>query len=142
MNAKTAVIIGGILLLVGAMTPWATLSTSFLGISRSFYGYESDGLITGGAGLIILILALATKPRPGKVFSIPVVLIAIVAGIVAVLRMLNIYVSTSQVTDVQSSIGYGLSCLTPLGLAFSFFGGSIREKTPAPAVPPAAPTAL
>ena len=127
MNPKALAIIGGILVIAGAFAPWASFHSSSRGVSRYFYGYESDGLITGLAGLIILVVGIGTTMKPSKLFSFPIVSLSVLAGLVTVMRLWTIYSAIGlQPVGVRASIDYGLNCLTPLGLAFAFLAGVTR----------------
>lgn len=125
-NPKTITVIGAILLMVGAMMPWATVSGIF-GISQSIYGYQGDGIFTGLAGFVILILALNSKETPGKNYSNATTIIALLSGLLLLSKIFGIFsVMSEQAESVSMSMGIGLSCLSPLGIALAIVGGSTR----------------
>lgn len=86
-------LLGGVSLLFGALLPWATLQSLTLGLSRSLAGYEGEGVLTGGLGLLLLIGAIVSKGKPGKTYSIVAVILALIAGLdtFSVLRNLSEY---------------------------------------------------
>jgi hypothetical protein len=133
-NPKTVMLIGAILVLVGAMTPWATVSGIF-GLSQSIYGYQGDGIFSGLAGLIVLIIALTAKEVPGKNYSNFSAILAVLAGLLVVSKVFAIVgLMADQEAGVNMSMGIGLSCLTPLG-AFLILLGGLTKIPPIPESP-------
>ncbi len=128
MKPKTIVIVSGLLLMVGAALPWATVTSDFLGISRSITGLEGDGILSALGGLLLFLVGIFGKGKPGKSFSIFGAIVAILCGLLLVSKLFTI--ATLSTTDgITPSLGFGLSCLSPLGALFGLIGSVM--KTPA-----------
>ncbi len=139
MKPKTLITVGGFLLMVGAAMPWATIE--FLGISRRFTGLEGDGVLSALGGLLLFLIGIFGKGKPGKSFSIFGAIVAILCGLLLVSKLFTI--ATLSTTDgITPSLGFGLSCLSPLGALFGLIGSAMKlPAVPAPAAAtPAAPT--
>lgn len=67
MNPKTMMLIGAGCILLSLFTPVATVSAGFL--SKAMNGYETDLVMAGIAGFILLLLGLGVKPVAGNKFS-------------------------------------------------------------------------
>jgi hypothetical protein len=142
-NYRVLTLFGGILLMVGAALPWATLTSSFLGFSRTLSGLEGDGIISAIGGLILLIVALAAKGKPGNIYSVFGLIVAILCGLLLVIKIVGLS-GTSIDPSVDMSLGFGLTCVSPLGVLLAFIGSVIRVPAiPEPTQPegPAAPVA-
>jgi hypothetical protein len=67
-------LIGALSLLIAAFLPWISVTALYgnvPGVEEGIaIGWEGDGIITGGIGLILLIGVLLCKGRPGKRYSI------------------------------------------------------------------------
>jgi len=106
-TAKNMVIIGGIGLLIGAAMPWGTITTIFG--QMSINGYEGDGIITGGIGLVLLIAGLLAKPKPGKRYSLLGGLIFLFTGWLAIRTMTNLnQIASDDIGSGMIQIGTGL----------------------------------
>jgi hypothetical protein len=119
-KARVFVLLGAFALGIGALLPWATASSVLVTVTKR--GYEGDGIITGIAGLILLIIALAYAGKPGKRYSIWVILIAIAAIIVLALDCLAI--NGMKVGGVMLVMGEGL-ILSIVGALLAVIGGCI-----------------
>ncbi|HEY3474246.1 MAG TPA: hypothetical protein VGK56_06510, partial [Anaerolineales bacterium] len=74
------VLTGGLLLIVGSRLPWMSVPVLF-GVEGPAYeaieiGWEDNGFITGGIGLILLLLWIFQKRRTGMRYSIPAAILA------------------------------------------------------------------
>ena len=67
-------LIGALALLIAAFLPWISLTELYgnvSGVEQGIaIGWEGDGIMTGGIGLILIIGALLYKGWPGKRYSI------------------------------------------------------------------------
>lgn len=122
---KTLVIVGGVLLMLGAVTPWVTI-TGIFGLSKTLYGYEGDGLITGFVGLLLLLIGLLTvKETPGKSYSVPSVILSAIISTLILSKIVSVASALKdQPASVSASIGYGLLCLSPVGALLALVGGA------------------
>ena len=118
-------IASGILLLAGAALPWATVSSDLLGVSRTITGFESDGILSGPGGLILLLIGIFAKGKPDEMFSPPGFTVAVLCGFVVGAKLFTAltYVPAS---DVTISVGYGLSIFSTLGIILAFLGSIFR----------------
>ncbi len=138
-RGQLLLVLGGVGLIVGALLPWATL-TSFLIGSVSKAGYEGDGIITGGIGILLLIGGLLAKGKPGKLYSIGGSIFAVIAGLILVADFSNVSGIVRDMNAEESmmaSIGPGLY-LSALGAVLALVGGLQRVPT-APGAIPATP---
>lgn len=129
---------GGICLVVGALLPWANLTSAFLGMSVSKAGYEGDGLITGAIGLLLLISAILAKGKSGKTYSIAATIFAVIAGLILIsdLTGINRLVSNAE-SGVMASAGVGIY-VSIIGAVLAVIGG--LQKVPSlPEVPQSNP---
>lgn len=104
-NAKNLVLFGGIGLMVGAALPWGTVTSAFGQISMN--GLEGDGMLSGGAGLVLLLVALTVKPKAGSMFSVLGGIVALFAGYISLNAILNVG-SLADEPGVIVQTGYGL----------------------------------
>ena len=85
---RVYVIIGGVLLVIGARLPWISVPVLF-GVEGPAYeaieiGWEGDGFITGGIGLILLLGGLFLGEKLGrKAYILGLVLAALAVSVVA-----------------------------------------------------------
>lgn len=121
MNRRTAAIIaivGAVMLGVGTLLPWATITTGFG--SASVNGIEGDGVIVLAIATLIGIIAVASMDRPGR--AAPLV-IAVAAGLALVALFIDYAGVSERLQDASSSvarasIGTGLYlCLAGAGVA-------------------------
>ncbi|NIV98872.1 hypothetical protein GWN26_06860 [Candidatus Saccharibacteria bacterium] len=105
MSSKNMVIFGGIGLIIGALLPWGTATAGF---SRmSIFGFEGNGVITGGIGLVLVLVGLVKKPNPGKSFFPLGGIILLYAGYIVIKTMFNIGFIGNDALGI-AQIGSGL----------------------------------
>ena len=125
-RAQQVTLIGAFGLVIGALLPWVSMSSPLLSVSMEFKGYEGDGILSGGIGVIVLLIALLYKGKPGKMYSWPLSLIAILAGIIVINVFGNMQEAISEVTtDINASLGPGIY-LSLLGALLAVVGGFIK----------------
>ncbi len=77
---RILVLIGSAMLIVGARLPWMSVPVLFgvegYGYEAIEIGWEDNGFVTGGIGLILLLAGLLWKAVPGLRYSIPGLLLA------------------------------------------------------------------
>lgn len=72
---RMLVLIGGFILILGSRLPWMSVPVLF-GVEGPAFeaieiGWEGDGFITGGIGLILLLVGIFWRGRIEKRYSIP-----------------------------------------------------------------------
>jgi hypothetical protein len=139
-NPKGLVIFGSILLIVGALTPWAKVSSGFLGLSLPIYGYQTLGQLTGIAGLIFLLIGIFSKPQPDKRYSVFIAILSVIIALPTAFKFIDVILTRSP-NGISTSIGFGLLCLSPLGILLAFMGAmkKLPPITPAVETAPATP---
>jgi hypothetical protein len=117
---RVLIIIGGVILVIGSRLPWMSALVLF-GVEGSTYeaieiGWEDNGIVTGGVGLILLLGGLFLGARRGVKYS--------VSG--AVLAALAILVAAGCVWRVfEINPGAGFFAATGVGLYVTFIGGLV-----------------
>ena len=129
MIPKTLLIMGGLLLMIGVVLPWGSASSDLLGITRTVMGFESDGQFSGPGGLILLLIAIFTKERQGKIFSFFGLIVSIICGFIVASKIFTIltYVPSG---DVTIAVRYGLSIVSTLGVILGVIGSIYRKAIP------------
>lgn len=110
-----AVLLGAVLLVVGALLPWASAETPFATLTAK--GVEGDGVLTLGAGLLVALLITLGSGRRGP--ALMCVIVGLLAGLVALVDMSNLADALAELEQDESlllapSIGVGL-WLTAIG---------------------------
>jgi len=82
------VLIGGFFLILGSRLPWMSVPVLF-GVEDPAFeaieiGWEDNGFITGGIGLILLVIGIFWKGIIGKRYSIPCAILAVLAVLVVI----------------------------------------------------------
>jgi hypothetical protein len=111
---------GAVLIVIGSFLPWAVVRTGFGQISKA--GTEGDGVFTLIGGLVIGFLAFLFYSQ-GKSTGIPIGILALLAGAVAVLDAVDVQSKFAAVNNefAQGSIGTGLY-ITILGAVAALLG--------------------
>lgn len=122
-SSMQALLFGGIGLVVGAFLPWAKMHSLYGPIDMA--GTEGDGIITGAAGLLLLLIALVKREGLSKMGALICILISLATFIVGGNAAINV---SETVSDIGSpaTIGIGLFitvpaafvCLVGLGMVF------------------------
>jgi hypothetical protein len=82
------VLLGGVILVLGSRLPWMSVPVLF-GVEGPTFeaieiGWEGDGLITGGIGLILLLVGIFWRGRIEKRYSTPGAILATLAILVVI----------------------------------------------------------
>ncbi len=113
------VVAGAAGLLLGAALPWAKITSIFGTMTKA--GYEGDGVITGGIGIILLIMVFLRPVRPGKRFIGG----AILAGLAAAASIYDFVDVAQSISEsefgVAASVGSGLY-LSVVAALIALFG--------------------
>ena len=85
---RMLVLIGGFILILGSRLPWMSVPVLY-GVEGPAFeaieiGWEGDGLITGGIGLILLLVGIFWRGRIEKRYSIPGAILATLAVLVVI----------------------------------------------------------
>ena len=85
---RLLVLTGGLILILGSRLPWMSVPVLF-GVEGPTFeaieiGWEGDGLITGGIGLILLLVGIFWRGRIEKRYSIPGAILAALAILVVI----------------------------------------------------------
>jgi len=131
---------GGICLLIGAMLPWATVTSDFLGLSRSITGVEGDGILSAIGGVILLLIGIIAKGSAGKTYSPFGIIVSILCGLLLVLKIANL-AALPATQGVSYSLGAGLTLISPLGILLAVLGSASKVPAASEPVPTPGPTA-
>lgn len=137
-RAQTFCLTGAVALLLGLFLPWATVTSATLGVARTMSGYQGDSIIAGGIGLVLLIVAISRKGEPGKRYSVVAIVLAIVAGLVAIIYLQNPADAADRAKGIIITTGLG-PYLSLVGSVLAFFGGI--QTVPGSPAPSSAPSA-
>jgi hypothetical protein len=110
---------------IGALLPWSTVTAPFIGTAYVF-GFEGDGLITGGIGLLLLIIFILSKGTPGKLYSVIGAIVGCSMALILAFDMKSAF-STIYASQgpVRASIGPG-PFLSMIGAILIVVGGFLR----------------
>ncbi len=124
-KGQQIILIGAFAMLIAAFLPWISVTALYgnipgvdEGIAK---GWEGDGIITGGIGLILLVGALLFKGKPGKWYSIAGVIFGVVALAIVIMDFISIAELDPDV-GIFSSTDIGLN-LTLVGALVAVIGG-------------------
>ena len=114
--SRAFVIIGGLILCIGARLPWISVQVLF-GVHGPLegieVGWEDNGIITGGIGLILLLIGLLRKGKAGTRYSVP-------GAILAALACFVVVGCFKRVLEINPSAGFFAD--TEVGLYVTFLG--------------------
>ena len=129
-NNRMLVLIGGLILILGSRLPWMSVPVLFgvEGPTREAIeiGWEGDGLITGGIGLILLLIGIFWRGRIEKRYSIP-------GAILAALAILVIIGDFYRILEIDPDAGFFAATdvgiyVTLIGAILAFVGGIGRTS--------------
>jgi hypothetical protein len=130
-TARLTCLLGGIGLIVGAFLPWANARGEFLLFQRSetVYGHQGDGVITGGLGLLIVVICLLHTGTAHRSYSLLISVVALVAGAVILMDMAHIASEIKRQSNsfVTATMGAGLY-VTLISAVLACVGGIIPVK--------------
>lgn len=83
---RLLVLAGGLILVIGSRLPWISVPVLFgvqgPAVEGIEIGWEDNGFVTGGIGLILLLVGMFWRGRTGKIYSLPAAILSAVAIIV------------------------------------------------------------
>jgi hypothetical protein len=115
-------LLGGLVLMIGAIMHWVKMQSSLTSITLS--GYESVGLITGIMGFIILIASFINKGKLVKICLSAVIILSLASVFILINNMYN-YVILGSTNYIHVSLGSGLF-ISIIGSILALFGGLIN----------------
>jgi hypothetical protein len=94
---------GGLILIISSRMRWMSAFVLFGvtdPVSRALeVGWEDNGFITGGIGIILLLIGIFHKGKPGKRYSIP----GLILAILAVLEVAGCF---QRILEINPSAGF------------------------------------
>ena len=116
-TSRMLVLIGGLILIIGARLPWMSVPVLY-GVEGPVYeaieiGWEGDGTITGGIGLILLLVGLFWWRRIEKRY-------AMIAAVLAVLPVLVVIADSASILELDPEAGFFAA--TDVGLYVTLAG--------------------
>jgi hypothetical protein len=117
---RVFVIIGGVILVIGARLPWMSAPVLF-GVEGHAYeaievGWEDNGIVTGGIGLILLLGGLFLGGRRGTKYSVP-------GAVLAALAVMVVAGCVWRVFEIDPSAGFFAA--TDVGLYVTLIGALV-----------------
>ena len=119
-QAQKITLIGALVLIIAAFLPWIKPTVLFgeAAISQESIavGWEGDGIITGGVGWILLLVAFFFKGKPGKMYSLQIATAGLLACCV-------IFSDFRRIAEVGPTTG--ILAATDIGLYLTLAGGLV-----------------
>ena len=114
---RMLVLIGGLILILGSRLPWMSVPVLF-GVEGPAFeaieiGWEDNGFITGGIGLILLLVGIFWRGRIGKRYSIP-------GAVLAALTVLVVIGCFYRILEIGP--GAGFLAATDVGIYVTLIG--------------------
>ena len=114
---RMLVLIGGMILILGSRLPWMSAPVLF-GVEGPTFeaieiGWEGDGFITGGIGLILLLVGVFWRGRIEKRYSIP-------GAILATLAILMVIGDFYRILEIDPDAGFFAA--TDVGIYVTLMG--------------------
>jgi len=114
---RMLVLIGGMILILGSRLPWISVPVLFDVEGPTFeaieIGWEGDGFITGGIGLILLLVGVLWRGGDEKRYSIPS---AILASLVVLMVIGDFY----RILEISPDAGFFAA--TDVGIYVTLIG--------------------
>ena len=127
---RILVLMGGLILILGSRIPWISVPTLF-GVEGTAFeaieiGWEDNGFITGGIGLILFLVGIIWRGRNGKRYSIP-------GAILAALAVLVVLGCFQRVLKIDPNAGFFAATdigiyVTLIGALLALIGTLIRTS--------------
>jgi hypothetical protein len=117
---RLLVLIGGLILILGSRLPWMSVPVLF-GVEGPAFeaieiGWEDNGFITAGIGLILLLVAMFSRGRIGRRYSIPGMILAALAVLVVIGCFYRI---------IEIDPGAGFLAATDIGIYVTLIGALV-----------------
>lgn len=118
---RVMVLVGSLLLIVGALLPWGQMGM------LSLTGISGDGIFSFGLGVILLIGAIAVKEKPGKMYSIWLAILGLLASSLMCMKtynMMQVAVVGQSASMIEIGAGIWVSLL---GAGLCLLGGLLQS---------------
>ncbi len=117
---RLLVLIGGLILILGSRLPWMSVPVLF-GVEGPTFeaieiGWEDNGFITAGIGIILLLVAMFWRGRIGRRYSIPGTILAFLAVLVVIGCFYRI---------IEIDPGAGILAATDVGIFVTLIGALV-----------------
>ena len=114
---RLLVLLGGLILILGSRLPWMSVPVLF-GVEGPAFeaieiGWEDNGFITGGIGLILILVGIFWRGRIGKRYSIP-------GAVLAALTVLVVIGCFYRILEIGP--GAGFLAATDVGIYVTLIG--------------------
>lgn len=131
MKPKYVALVGGIVMIVGSLLPWVSVSSMFGTINKN--GIEGDGIFTLICGVAVILASIVAKEKPGKPSSVLAVLFGLFGGILAVFTLANVGEATRTISgeSVFAAVGIGIY-VTLIGAVVAIVGGLMKSTSVTP----------
>ena len=117
-RAQRITLVGALILIIAAFMPWMKPVVLFgdvaIGHEGIAIGWEGDGTLTGGVGVILLLVALFYKGKPGKIYSLTVMTFGLLGCWV-------IFSDFRRIAEIDPAAG--ILAATDIGLYLTLAGG-------------------
>jgi len=124
-SARLVTAISALGLIIGALLAWASVTAPFVG-TLLFYGYQGDGLISGGIGLLIFIGSVLSKGKPGKSYSVAGSIFGIIAFFIVFPKLFSLSSFVRNPPELAvASIGPGIY-ISVISAILLMIGGLMR----------------
>ena len=114
---RVLIVMGGLMLMIGSRLPWISAPVLYGAEAPAFeaieIGWGDSGTITGGIGLLLLLLEVVRKGRTGKRYAIP-------SAILAALALLMLLGAFSRILEIDPDAGFLRA--TDLGIYVTVIG--------------------
>ena len=119
-KSQLIILIGSCALLLGAFLPWISVPILFGKTGPSYegieIGWEGDGFVTGGIGLLLLLGVLVSKGRVGKRLLLVGIILASLAGWI-------VFQDFLRIAEIDPAAG--LFAATDVGLYVTLVGALV-----------------
>ena len=117
---RLLVLLGGLILILGSRLPWMSVPVLF-GVEGPAFeaieiGWEDNGFITGGIGLILLLVGMFWRGRIGTRYSIP-------GAIMAALAVLEVIGCFQRILEIDPVAGFFAA--TDVGIYVTLIGAML-----------------
>ncbi|CAG0968219.1 hypothetical protein ANAEL_01028 [Anaerolineales bacterium] len=143
---KLLILTGGLILILGSRLPWMSVPVLY-GLQGPAYesieiGWEDNGLVTGGIGLILFLGAVLWRGRAKAGFSIPAAILAVYAALIVIGCFLSIlemdppagFFAATDIGIYVSLIGSFLTLVGTAGAVIMSFRNNRRRTLEATGV--------